>query len=234
MLISGSPSTTELLDFTSNSNCEVPFETFANGIGGQLEGKIIICSKYNWSCNITPLDNLQITSNVGPIKNGEQKHLSSAIATIIDIGTAKNSGLWIANPTKSYPPDIITSTEIIQTSELDKNMKYAGGCVLKINSTTIMVIGGNLGYKKYARKDTWFGHYNEDPWKWTQGPDLLLGRYNQGCALLTMKSVDYIVVVGGNYKFGQYGPLTTVAVEWMETTSTSWSKGIIWKRNVLR
>ena len=225
MLISGSPQTTELLDFNSNSNCDIPFETFGAGIGGQLDNKIIICSKYNWSCNITPLDNLQITTNVGPIENGEQKHLFSAISTIIDIGPNKDSGLWIANPTKGYLPDIITSTEILQTSALNQNIKYSKGCTLKINSTTIMIIGGYVGSNRFGSKDTWFGHYNEDPWKWIKGPNLLTGRYAQSCALLTLKNIDYIVVVGGNYFRRPYGGLMSERVEWMEITSTSWAEG---------
>ena len=232
MLVSGEPQSinrkTEILDFNSASVCSEIFETFWRGAGGKSENnEVIMCSKFMGPCYITPLSNLEARKYIGSIENRDDKKLLKSIATTIDIGTVKDAGLWIAplGAENVHYPDLITKEGITQTSAIDPNIRYSQGCAFKINSTTVMIIGGFKGTGLYAAKYTWFGHYNEDPWRWIRGPSLNTGRYAQGCALLELNRSTYIVVVSGIFYGSVANPSMTDTIEWMELTSTTWTEG---------
>jgi hypothetical protein len=94
------------------------------------------------------------------------------------------------------------STEFVQLTGTspgpDLPLEVAGHCLVSLNDTTALLIGGRLQSGTNS-KATWF--YNTDHKTWTDGPSLTIGRFFHSCALFKSPQhghTDTVIVTGGN------------------------------------
>ena len=72
---------------------------------------------------------------------------------------------------------------------------FVAGCSTYINSTTILLAGGEQDRTITAK--TWF--FNWRTKEWTQGPSMIQEREYFGCGLI--KSINSIAAFGGGYPY---------------------------------
>jgi hypothetical protein len=94
------------------------------------------------------------------------------------------------------------STEFVQltgtTPGPDLPLEIIFHCLVSLNDTTVILIGGMLPDNTYS-KATFF--YNTDHKTWTEGPSLITGRSSHSCALFKSPQhghTDTVIVTGGN------------------------------------
>jgi hypothetical protein len=112
----------------------------------------------------------------------------------------KGTTLWLTGgylegigPTKSTEFVELTNT----TPGPDLPLAVLNHCLVSLNETTVLLIGGNLADNTVS-KATFF--YNSDHQTWTEGPSLINGRYYHSCALLKntlLGHTDIVIVTGG-------------------------------------
>ena len=89
-------------------------------------------------------------------------------------------------------------------------------CGVKINNSTVMIIGG---YDGIARKSTYFYNYNGKTF--TAGPDLIAARMWLACGILSNGIGSYVVVTGG------YNGAYLDATEYLDLNDTTiWKTGL--------
>ena len=84
------------------------------------------------------------------------------------------------------------------TSTLGPSMPLArySPCASKINSTTVLIIGGlNSIDNNIQQSTTYYDTVNKI---FKPGPDLMVGRYRHDCGWITNSNGSYVVVAGGN------------------------------------
>jgi hypothetical protein len=116
------------------------------------------------------------------------------------------------------------STEFVQltgtTPGPDLPLEVAYHCLVSLNDTTALLIGGQL-QDGTSSKFTWF--YNTDHKTWTDGPSLILGRYYHSCALFKSPQhghTDTVIVTGGGN-----GTNYLASTELLNLESNSWQSG---------
>jgi hypothetical protein len=117
------------------------------------------------------------------------------------------------------------STEFVQltgtTPGPDLPLKVSRHCLVSLNDTTLLLIGGILKEGTYS-KATFF--YNTDHNTWTEGPSLIIGRYEHSCALFKSPKHDHndtVIVTGGFNNVD--GSLTSTKL--LNLDSNSWQSG---------
>ena len=93
-------------------------------------------------------------------------------------------------------------------------------CVLAINETTMISIGGTRDELAYVRYETtmYFDYLSQ---KWTIGPDMNLKRHRHACGKLVIGNASIIVVAGG---FTNNQDHTSTSVEFLLANDT-WVEG---------
>jgi hypothetical protein len=115
------------------------------------------------------------------------------------------------------------STEFVQltgtTPGPDLPLEVLDHCLVSLNDTTVILIGGQLQSGIYS-KATWF--YNTDHKTWTDGPSLILGRSSHSCALFKSPQhghTDTVIVTGG------YNGTALASTELLNLDSSYWQSG---------
>jgi hypothetical protein len=116
------------------------------------------------------------------------------------------------------------STEFVQLTGTspgpDLPLEVAGHCLVSLNDTTLILIGGNLQSGTNS-KATWF--YNTDHKTWTDGPSLTIARHaHHSCALFKSPQhghTDTVIVTGG------WNGATLASTELLYLDSNSWQSG---------
>jgi hypothetical protein len=96
----------------------------------------------------------------------------------------------------------------------------AGHCMITINSTTVMAIGGNQNGEGDSRK-TFFFTFGEE--SWTDGPELKNKRIYHSCGKIRSdkESQEMSIIVAGGYD----GPFGLTSVEILHEGSNEWESG---------
>jgi hypothetical protein len=115
------------------------------------------------------------------------------------------------------------STEFVQltgtTPGPDLPLGVSQHCLVSLNDTTVLLIGGYLSYS--TRSSATF-YYNTDQKTWTDGPPLKTGRAGHSCALFKSPKhghTDTVIVTGGSGEF-----LASTEVLNLDS-SNSWKSG---------
>lgn len=113
------------------------------------------------------------------------------------------SDMWITGgnpgpnpPTKST--EIILEDGLVVLDGLDLPMPLTGHCIVAINSTTVMLIGGFDGDN--FRTDTYYLELKIGGSMWSKGPDLRIARDTHTCGIIrnTETNEEYLAVAGGS------------------------------------
>ena len=88
-----------------------------------------------------------------------------------------------------------------------------------------MVIGGtgNL-HRSSTSSETFLGNLNGAQIQWTEGPPLMIARYNHASALLQHQETTYIVVAGGG-EIDDRLELDSVEIWKVTSTPSEWTAG---------
>jgi hypothetical protein len=122
------------------------------------------------------------------------------------------------------------STEFVQltgtTPGPDLPLKVADHCLVSLNDTTTLLIGGKVSNGTFS-KATFY--YNFEDKIWTDGPSLTIGRSFHSCELFKSPQyghTDTVIVTGG--QFGQNGQaLASTEILNLNSNNPSWTSGII-------
>ncbi len=121
----------------------------------------------------------------------------------------------------------LSSAEILTAEGWESNipslpMPIYGHCMVTVNSTTVMVIGG-LQYSQISRK-TFFFTIGEE--RWAEGPALKYKRRGHSCGIIRRNkdSQEMSIIVAGGYG-GNDEPNDLSSVEILDEVSNEWQTG---------
>ena len=78
-------------------------------------------------------------------------------------------------------------------------------CMVVINSTTVMIIGGRTSNQIYYSDETYY--YNFETKEWSQGPHLIIARVEHDCGMVrTDKDSDEVETIRPSQLF--FGPIS--------------------------
>ena len=146
-----------------------------------LEENYFACGGYPWTAQC--FDTL--TGDEAPFNLLHKRYGASSVTTN---DTVFVFGGWNeSNFLSSYET---ISTDFVQTEGVLPFTWYLG-CSTLINSTTILLAGGDQN--RMTTVKTWF--FNFETEEWTQGPSMIQERYSFGCGLI--KSINSVAAFGG-------------------------------------
>lgn len=132
--------------------------------------------------------------------------------------TVSNDGLWVSGGV-SYAGRQASSEIRLPRSVSATQMpaEAFGHCTIRINSTTVMMLGGRRTNETRYSNQTHF--YNWVTRLWTKGPDLKQGRRYAVCGMLP----DSVVAIAGGWN-GQEA-LTSTELLYLDLKPNSWMPG---------
>jgi hypothetical protein len=137
--------------------------------------------------------------------------------------------LWITGGKNDVSPSssATQSTELVMLTGImtgpDLPLAVSYHCLLSLNATTVLLIGGYLGDKSNVKFYTTF-YYNTDDKTWSNGPPLITARSDHSCALFKSPQyghTDTVIVTGG----GGGGDTILKSTEFLVLDSNSWTSG---------
>ena len=188
-----------------------------------------------------------LTSNRHPIICGgsEEEHQLISSCSIFENGSW-NSSTTIVRPREfaaaSLSPYPNENHSLLVTGGLDGNIKFNtmavlsdsgwqelpislpvtvfGHCMVLLNLTTVMLIGGRQDDSLYSPDTFYFNTENE---KWVAGPKLISSRYHHSCGMLrnSQSSQESVIVAAGN---NGLWPLMA-SVEILDVGASEWRTG---------
>ena len=215
----GSTNVTEIFDLDDETSiCNVPsaypFEVEYISVG-VLGSNPIFCGGYGDSGNPKECFKYTIQGFKNFAKLTYEADYSASTVVQID----QQDILWISggNDMEDKSQEVYSNGTITEGPRLPERL--TNHCVLAINKTTVLVIGGLKNDTGYASKKT-FG-YNFELGQWYNGPDMLNERVDHACGVIK-NSLNLMVAVIGGYNNNQNGYLDSVefAVLDEDTTST--------------
>ena len=95
-------------------------------------------------------------------------------------------------------------------------------CMVLLNSTTVLMIGGMQNYTEYS-PDTFY--FNTDNEKWIEGPTLKAGRKYHSCGKIqsNSQSSEFSIIVAGGWDTPNTGPTSSVVI--LDVGSSKWRTG---------
>ena len=190
LIFSGSKAQTEVIDLGFESSHVLP-STIVMGIGDKIsDTEAMICeSKFDnvGNCQYFPIARNQEATMLEKVYS-EPRLFARAI------GIPKLEGLLVVGGEGSSTSEIITKTGS-QTGPPAPVADLQSSCMVRINSSTIFMIGGSSDWKK-----TWYCHHIEsDPkdWKWINGPELKVGRVTHACVVWHVDEKIVAAAIGG-------------------------------------
>jgi len=164
------------------------------------------CSRQAASAILTNSEDTDVFFIAGGIVNGQHSNVITNVVEIFD-GTSWNS---------------------LQTQYLPKPV--LDHCITKINSSTLLSIGGRSGKDYEIFRNTYF--YNVQSNKWTPGPFLRNSRSHFSCGILRWKNPEtnqlekVVVVAGGeNGTFGRTSSVELLNLSDGDTIKGEWEIG---------
>jgi hypothetical protein len=206
----------EVIDLESRTNvCKNPIPFTLNvygGIGGLgLDGRPLICGgTTNENCYLYDDDDdnwLQTFTMIQP-----RRQFSASSKSPYQNSSLMVTGVSLGGPANTA--EILTPTGWIQKPSMPIDVMYH--CMVTINTTTVMVIGGK---SPYFSSLTFY--FNVESETWTEGPMLNIGRAYHSCGLIQEARKNSIIVIGGignNEKILQ-------SVEILDVGATEWYNG---------
>ena len=181
------------LDGSENSsqNCQdgIPYTLEVYGaVGGLLGEKPVVCGGLPANSVCYTLD--EEWTRIPAISG--RYHAAS-----VQLG----SDLWITGGNPGPNPPTMSTEIVLEDGTvldgLDLPMPLTGHCIIAIDNTTIMLIGGFDG--ENFRKETYF----LESGFWRQGPDLQIARDTHTCGILkdTDTFEEYLIVAGGSTSY---------------------------------
>ena len=176
MLVSGSTEDMELVDLTTRQSCILPFPLkWAQG-GLISETKAHLCNfESALKCVLLNLSTLKTTFSDATVSKVARTN------SVMLNGQIASTGGRIDN-SHSQITDQVQMVSLTESSINDQGLpggKVESHCILHINSTTLISIGGYNGYSTYK---TWFMHINANGNSWTS----VSGKH---CLKITSKSL---------------------------------------------
>ena len=177
MLVSGSTEDMELVDLTTRQSCILPFPLkWAQG-GLISETKAHLCNFQTDSalkCVLLNLSTLKTTFSDATVSK------VARTSSVMLKGQIASTGGRIDN-SHSQITDQVQMVSLTESSINDQGLpeKVDSHCILRINATTLISIGGYNGYSTYK---TWFMHINANGNSWTS----VSGKH---CLKITSKSL---------------------------------------------
>jgi hypothetical protein len=180
-----------------------------------LNNIALICGGYNVFDDCFAITDKTLQANVTLIQ-----HRDAAASVVLDSTT-----LWLTGGFSDTGGT--KSTEFVQltgtTTGPDLPLEVVFHCLVSLNETTILLIGGLYmdGFHLTYTKDTFY--YNIDDKTWTVGPSLITARYSHSCALFKSAkhgNTDTVIVTGGSQ-----GYVLLDSTEFLIFGSNSWTSG---------
>ena len=145
-------------------------------------------------------------------------------------GIATKEGLWV---TGGYNSDAyeLESTFYVGLNEVTRGPDLPdplrSHCVVRINSSRIMIAGG-MNDEHYFDYLSESHYYDEDTKKWSGAQTLSSMRAGHSCSMLTLSGKPYLVVAGGSSCHSNGMPYSVDTVEFLEmdTDKSSWIEGL--------
>jgi hypothetical protein len=218
----------EIIDLSDPTNvcqpsflADYPFDRVEGASGGLLtNNNALICGGWD---NTERLDDCFAINENGIKKPTRLTKPRSYAASVVWNSTT----LWM---TGGYLDGFVRtkSTEFVQLTGTspgpDLPLVVAFHCLVSLNDTTALLIGGQLADRtRTSSKATFF--YNTDHKTWTDGPSLILGRSSHSCALFKSPHhghTDTVIVTGG-YNSGNNASLAST--EFLKLDSNYWQSG---------
>jgi hypothetical protein len=191
----------EIVDINNPTNvcvpkfwADYPLDQVRGASGGLLTNKhALICGGEGSGslddCFSIGINSMQKTATL----TQPRAHASSVVLN--------STTLWLTGGSLGSGYTYTKSTEFVQltgtTPGPDLPLEVAYHCLVSLNDTTALLIGGRL-QSGTSSKATWF--YNTDHKTWTDGPSLILGRISHSCALFKSPQhghTDTVIVTGG-------------------------------------
>jgi hypothetical protein len=216
----------DIIDLSDPTNvCQPSFlvADYPNFVGagaGLLSNNnaLLICG----GSNPRKLDDCFAINNNGIIQQSAirlTKPRSGAASVVLNGNT-----LWMTGGMIQSGFQKTKSTEFVQltgtTPGPDLPLVVAEHCLVSLNDTTALLIGGELQDRTYS-KATIF--YNKDDKTWTNGPSIITGRAGHSCALFKSPQhghTDTVIVTGGYNRANELA-----STEFLNLESNSWESG---------
>jgi hypothetical protein len=198
-------------------DAKYPIDHVQGASGGLLNNNTaLICGGYQYSTSKVLDDCFAINGTAVEAKLKLTQPRSYAASVVIN-----GNNLWMtggrlgSGPTKTT--ELVSLTGTRPGPDLPLEVYYH--CLVSLNDTTVLLIGGNDGTRSKATF-----YFNSDSETWTPGPSLITGRSAHSCALFKSPlhgHTDTVIVTGG-YNNGDFLKST----EWLQLDSTnSWTSG---------
>jgi hypothetical protein len=188
--------------------------------GGLLNGNIaLICGGYKQSNPIERLDHcFAITDNAVEAKEKLTNPRNWAASVVLNGDTLWLTGGQIYDSGSTETSEFVHLTGTKPGPDLPLNGHSY--CLVSLNETTVLLIGGRLANGTMGSKATFY--YNNDQQTWTEGPSLITGRNEHSCAQFKSPQhghTDTVIVTGGfNGEF-------LASTEFLNLDSNSWTLG---------
>jgi hypothetical protein len=199
---------------------EYPIDVVRGASAGLLaNNNALICGGIDWtsSWEFQFLDNCFAINENELTSTAKLLHSRSYAASVV----LKDTTLWL---TGGYLDGFVTtkSTELVEltgtTPGSDLPFAVSGHCLVSLNETTVLLIGGFLADNTVS-KATLF--YNSDHQTWTEGPSLITGRAYHSCALFKdpqQGHIDTVIVTGGGMNY-------EASTKFFYLDTNSWTSG---------
>jgi hypothetical protein len=148
---------------------------------------------------------------------------SNSLSTVSKAEDLNGNTLWITGG-RLNDYSSTKSTEFVQltgtTTGPDLPLELGEHCLVSLNDTTVILIGGYLADLSYSRATF---YYNNDHQTWTEGPSLITKRGWHSFALFKSPLHDHThtVIVTGGYNDDGY----LASTEFLNVDSNSWTSG---------
>ena len=189
--------------------------------GGLLNDRVpLICGGFE-GVNRLIVCYIAGSANRDPVVKRLTPRSSSAAVTL------NSHQLWITGGMDDSRSKYLKSTEIVDDRTSfppvvkgpDLPVPMAGHCIVQLNQSTILFMGGAPNFKK-----THF--YNIETQTWTDGPDMNYGRLYSGCGMMQMATGSSVVVITGGRKTEALTRSTTEFLKLGDPFGLRWSRGM--------
>jgi hypothetical protein len=204
---------------SSTSTCKNPPNfpaTVSRAIGGLgFKGNPIICGG---------LQNDVSSNKCYSLENNKWVSSASMNSVRVDAAAAQlKAGKLLVTGGYDGSGSILNSAEMLTEKGWESNIPSLpvtinGHCMVTVNSTTVMVIGGVQNYQRSGK--TFYFTFGEE--SWTEGPELKNKRIYHSCGKIrrNKESQEMSIIVAGGYAGGYLS-----SVEILDEGSNNWQTG---------
>jgi hypothetical protein len=198
---------------------EYPIDAVTGASGGLVNNNIaLICGGLNFSSRERLDDCFAITDNAIEALVKLTQSRSDAASVVMNGNTLWMTGGVVLEDT------VTKSTEFVELTGTrpgpDLPLEVHGHCLVSLNETTVLLIGGWLATETRSKATFYYNHDHET---WTEGPSLVSERSGHSCSLFKSPQHGHtnIVIVTGGFNGNEY--LTSTEI--LNLNSNSWASG---------